>query len=192
MHALLRPAAGRPRAGVLEGLPDGLHQLRPRRGPAQDGGSARRQAARAGREARVPLRHRRQDAGRPELVLPAGGPAGGLQPAARPEAAHAAPPFELMAVRGRRHPGRPRRPRELPHAREPAMIPPPSTLFTTPPEWRWLIVAYFFLGGIAGGSYFIAVLIDLFGDPRDRPLARLGYLAAFPLVVVCGLLLILD
>ena len=72
------------------------------------------------------------------------------------------------------------------------MTPPPSTLFTSPPEWRWLIIAYFFLGGIAGGSYFIAVLIDLFGDPRDRPLARLGYLVAFPLVVVCGLLLIVD
>jgi formate-dependent nitrite reductase membrane component NrfD len=72
------------------------------------------------------------------------------------------------------------------------MNPPPSTLFTAPPEWQWLIVAYFFLGGIAGGAYFIAVLIDLFGDPRDRPLARLGYLVAFPCTVICGLLLIVD
>jgi protein NrfD len=68
----------------------------------------------------------------------------------------------------------------------------PSTLFTAPPEWRWLIVFYFFLGGLAGGAYFIAVLMDLFGRPWDRALARLGYLVAFPLTVVCGILLIVD
>ena len=68
----------------------------------------------------------------------------------------------------------------------------PSTLFTAPPEWRWLIVAYVFLGGIAGGAYCSAALFDLVGDPRDRPLARLGYLVAFPCTAVCGLLLIFD
>ena len=68
----------------------------------------------------------------------------------------------------------------------------PSTLFTEAPDWRWLIVFYFFLGGIAGGAYFLAALVDFFGRPTDRPLARLGYLIAFPLVVVCGVLLIVD
>lgn len=68
----------------------------------------------------------------------------------------------------------------------------PSTLFTEAPDWRWLIVFYFFLGGIAGGAYFLAALIDFFGRSTDRPLARLGYLIAFPLVVVCGVLLIVD
>jgi formate-dependent nitrite reductase membrane component NrfD len=68
----------------------------------------------------------------------------------------------------------------------------PSTLFTEPPDWRWLIVLYFFLGGLAGGCYFLAALIDLFGRPTDRPLARLGYRLAFPLVIVCGILLIGD
>jgi formate-dependent nitrite reductase membrane component NrfD len=68
----------------------------------------------------------------------------------------------------------------------------PSTLFTEPPHWRWLIVLYFFIGGLAGGCYFLATLIDLFGRATDRPLARLGYLIAFPAVVVCGLLLIVD
>jgi formate-dependent nitrite reductase membrane component NrfD len=68
----------------------------------------------------------------------------------------------------------------------------PSTFFTEPPHWHWLIVLYFFIGGIAGGCYFLAVLIDLFGRPTDRPLARLGYLIAFPAVVVCGVLLIVD
>ena len=60
-------------------------------------------------------------------------------------------------------------------ARQPARTLMPSTLFTAPPDWRWLIVVYFFLGGIAGGAYFLAALIDLFGRPTDRPLARLGY-----------------
>jgi len=68
----------------------------------------------------------------------------------------------------------------------------PSTFFTEAPHWRWLIILYFFLGGIAGGCYFVAVLMDFAGRPSERPLARLGYLLAFPLVVVCGLLLIVD
>lgn len=68
----------------------------------------------------------------------------------------------------------------------------PSTLFTEPPHWRWLIVLYFFIGGLAGGCYFLATLIDFFGRATDRPLGRLGYLVAFPAVVVCGILLIAD
>src|SRR3989442_13000906 len=62
-----------------------------------------------------------------------------------------------------------------------------STFFTASPHWRWLILAYFFLGGLAGGSYFLATLLDLFGKGRDRRLVHLGYLTAFPLVWVCGL-----
>lgn len=69
---------------------------------------------------------------------------------------------------------------------------PSSTWFTLAPHWRWWIVLYFFFGGLAGGCYFLAVLIDLFGRPIDRPLARLGYYIAFPLVVLCGLLLVVD
>ena len=29
------------------------------------------------------------------------------------------------------------------------------------PEWGWWVVLYFFFGGIAAGSYFIATLIEL-------------------------------
>ncbi len=68
----------------------------------------------------------------------------------------------------------------------------PSTFFTASPHWRWLILAYFFLGGLAGGSYFLATLLDLFGKGRDRRLVHLGYLVAFPLVCVCGLVLTVD
>ena len=69
---------------------------------------------------------------------------------------------------------------------------PSSTWFTVPPEWGWLIILYFFVGGIAGGCYFLAATIDLFGRPEDRPLARLGYYIAFPCVLVSGLLLTVD
>ncbi|MGH7317444.1 MAG: NrfD/PsrC family molybdoenzyme membrane anchor subunit [Candidatus Rokuibacteriota bacterium] len=72
------------------------------------------------------------------------------------------------------------------------MTPPPSTLFTTAPEWHWLIVGYFFVGGLAGGCYFLAVLIDFMGTREDRALARMGYYVALPAIVVSGILLILD
>lgn len=68
----------------------------------------------------------------------------------------------------------------------------PGTLFTADPHWRWLIVGYFFIGGLAGGCFFLGALIDLFGRPEDRPIARLGYYVAFPAVIVSGLLLTLD
>jgi len=68
----------------------------------------------------------------------------------------------------------------------------PSTFFTASPQWRWFIVAYFFFGGLAGGSYFLATLMDLFGTSRDRRLVHLGYLIAFPLVGLCGLVLTVD
>ena len=69
---------------------------------------------------------------------------------------------------------------------------PSSTYFTVPPDWGWLIIFYFFFGGLAGGCYFLAVLIDFCGQPEDRPLARLGYLISFPCVVLSGILLMVD
>ena len=69
---------------------------------------------------------------------------------------------------------------------------PSSTYFSAPPEWSWLIVFYFFFGGLAGGCYFLAALIDLFGRPEDRPLARFGYTIAFSCVIISALLLTFD
>ncbi|MEO6062365.1 MAG: NrfD/PsrC family molybdoenzyme membrane anchor subunit [Thermoflexales bacterium] len=60
------------------------------------------------------------------------------------------------------------------------------------PRWEWWIVVYFFVGGIAGGAYFIASVVELVGAPEDRPIARMGYTLAFPLVLVCGVCLIAD
>jgi len=67
-----------------------------------------------------------------------------------------------------------------------------DTFFTAPPHWQWLVILYFFFGGLAGGSYLIAVLADFFGDASDRGLARLGYYVAMPAVGIGGLLLIGD
>jgi formate-dependent nitrite reductase membrane component NrfD len=60
------------------------------------------------------------------------------------------------------------------------------------PHWGLMIVWYFFLGGVAGGAYFTAAIADNFGGPRDRMVARVGYLLSLPLVAVCGVLLIAD
>ena len=65
-------------------------------------------------------------------------------------------------------------------------------LFVADPHWGWWIILYFFLGGIAAGAYFMATLIELVGPKEDRRIARVGYAIAFPLIAVCGILLIVD
>lgn len=64
--------------------------------------------------------------------------------------------------------------------------------FVAPPHWEWYIVSYFFLAGIAGGSYTLATMLRLWGSPRDEETARLAFLACFPIVVVCGIFLTID
>ncbi|HZD70903.1 MAG TPA: NrfD/PsrC family molybdoenzyme membrane anchor subunit [Actinomycetes bacterium] len=64
--------------------------------------------------------------------------------------------------------------------------------FAGPPDWTWYILFYFFLAGLSGGSYVIATLLRHWGEPSDEPAARLGYLAAFPIILVCPVLLALD
>jgi formate-dependent nitrite reductase membrane component NrfD len=69
---------------------------------------------------------------------------------------------------------------------------PSSTWFSASPHWEWFIAVYFFLGGLAGGSYFLSALIDLVGRREDRPVAHLGYYVAFPCLALGGLLLAVD
>ena len=45
-----------------------------------------------------------------------------------------------------------------------------DTFFTGSPHWAWYIILYFFIGGIAGGAFFLASMLHLFGRPADRPL----------------------
>jgi formate-dependent nitrite reductase membrane component NrfD len=68
----------------------------------------------------------------------------------------------------------------------------PSTFFTASPHWRWFITAYFYLGGLAGGTYFVATMMHLFSKSPDRRMIRLGYLIPFPVIGLCGLLLTVD
>lgn len=63
---------------------------------------------------------------------------------------------------------------------------------TAAPEWEWWLVWYFFLGGLAAGMYFMAALVELVGTPRDRAMVKAVYYLAFPLSLICGVLLILD
>lgn len=69
---------------------------------------------------------------------------------------------------------------------------PSDTYFTQAPEWGWLIVFYFFFGGLSAGAFVFAAILDLFGRASDRPMARLGYLISFPALLFCPPLLILD
>ncbi len=57
------------------------------------------------------------------------------------------------------------------------------------PHWTWYILFYFFLAGLSGGSYLIATLLRLRGDEAA---ARIGYYVAFPVLLVCPVLLTLD
>ena len=53
--------------------------------------------------------------------------------------------------------------------------------------WGVWIVLYFFLGGVAAGAYFTAALAEIFGDQRDRSMAKVGYTtkrSAFPMKAV--------
>jgi protein NrfD len=69
---------------------------------------------------------------------------------------------------------------------------PSSAWFTAHPEWHWLVVVYFFFGGLAGGCYVLAAVIDLMGRSRDRPIARVAYLTVLPCLAISAVALILD
>jgi formate-dependent nitrite reductase membrane component NrfD len=67
-----------------------------------------------------------------------------------------------------------------------------DTFFTAAPQWTWWIIFYFFVGGIAGTSFFLASLLQLSAGPPDRQLARLGYYIAFIGALISGFLLTID
>jgi formate-dependent nitrite reductase membrane component NrfD len=69
---------------------------------------------------------------------------------------------------------------------------PLAVHYAQPPEWRWYILGYFVLAGLAGGAYVLGTLLRLWGRPSDEPAARLCFLVALPLVLVCPLLLTID
>ena len=67
-----------------------------------------------------------------------------------------------------------------------------DTFFSGAPHWTWLIILYFFVGGIAGGASLLAAVVDWFGGPEDRPVVRTGYNVAAVGAIVSGALLTVD
>lgn len=59
-----------------------------------------------------------------------------------------------------------------------------------PPHWRWLVIVYFFLGAIAGGSYTIGTIANLVS--RDRAVERAARYLSLAAVLPCPILLVLD
>jgi formate-dependent nitrite reductase membrane component NrfD len=64
--------------------------------------------------------------------------------------------------------------------------------FVADPDWGHWIVWYFFLGGIAAGAYAVACLARLFGGDDDRRALRVADYLATPLVMLCGIFLVVD
>lgn len=64
--------------------------------------------------------------------------------------------------------------------------------FVRAPQWTWFILFYFFLAGLAGGSYVIGTMFRFSGDPRDEPAARVGFYITLPALILCPLLLSAD
>ena len=59
--------------------------------------------------------------------------------------------------------------------------------FINAPVWTWEIPLYFWFGGIAAGSAFVALACDLEGDERSARIARhvaLGAVAPAPLLLI--------
>lgn len=60
------------------------------------------------------------------------------------------------------------------------------------PHWHWLIVWYFFLGGISSASYVIATVAEWLGGRAGRPIVRAGRYLSLATLLPCPILLILD
>ena len=62
--------------------------------------------------------------------------------------------------------------------------------FIHAPLWGWEVATYFWLGGTAAGSAFVALACDAAGDHRSAAIARkvaLGAVAPAPLLLVADL-----
>ncbi len=60
------------------------------------------------------------------------------------------------------------------------------------PHWKWLIIFYFFFGGIAGAAAVLAVIADLIAGRDGRLLGRVARYVSFAALVPSPVLLILD
>jgi len=68
----------------------------------------------------------------------------------------------------------------------------PSTFFTASPNFGWLIILYFFIGGIAGGALLLAGLLRLIGTAGDRPYIRIASIMALAGALISAFILFVD
>lgn len=59
-------------------------------------------------------------------------------------------------------------------------------------HWKWLVIVYFFLGGISAASHVLATIAHLIGGDENRPIVRTGRYVSFLALLPCPILLILD
>ncbi len=64
--------------------------------------------------------------------------------------------------------------------------------FAAAPNWGWWILAYFFFGGIAGGSYAIGTLVRLAASAADQRISRIAFITSFIALLPCPIFLIAD
>lgn len=60
------------------------------------------------------------------------------------------------------------------------------------PHWKWLIICYFFLGGLSSASYVIASLAALLGGRAGQRITRAGRYISLAALIPSPILLILD
>lgn len=60
------------------------------------------------------------------------------------------------------------------------------------PHWKWLIICYFFLGGISSASYVIAAIAELWGGRDGKPITRVGRYLSLAALIPSPILLLLD
>jgi formate-dependent nitrite reductase membrane component NrfD len=60
------------------------------------------------------------------------------------------------------------------------------------PHWKWLIIGYFYFGGISGASAAVAAFSRLHGGTSGAQLARIATYVSFLTLLPCPVLLILD
>lgn len=59
-------------------------------------------------------------------------------------------------------------------------------------SWGFLLAAYLFMGGLAGGAYMVAALIDFFGKPKYKVLSKSGTYVSFLSILIGLVLLVFD
>jgi formate-dependent nitrite reductase membrane component NrfD len=60
------------------------------------------------------------------------------------------------------------------------------------PHWKWLVINYFFFGGISSASYVIAAFAGMSHSDENRAISKVGHFVSFAAFLPCPILLILD